>query len=86
MRRSAKRCEGTEVSYRDFRTGLTYRDVYQMLWSYSPDPHEWRYKRRGTVLGKWHQIKREMFDEYQRRLYQARNKETTNDYSRDNDV
>jgi hypothetical protein len=47
------------MNYDDFRTGLTYHDVYMMLW-------DRKYKRRHTVLGKWHQIKLEMWDEYQR--------------------
>lgn len=48
------------MSYDQFRTGLTYRDVYGMVW-------ERKYKRRGTVLGKWRQIKLEMYEEYLRR-------------------
>lgn len=52
--------------YDDFRTGLTFADVRQMLWSYDPDPSTWRHKRRHTVLGLWRQIKREMYDEFLR--------------------
>ena len=52
------------VSYEDFRTGLTYRDVYQMLWSGSDDPKDWRYKRRHTVLGCWHQLKLQLYAQY----------------------
>lgn len=52
------------VSYEKFRTGLTYRAVADMLWSGSPDPADWKYRRRGTVLGKWHQIKQEYYAEY----------------------
>lgn len=55
------------MTYEQFRTGLTYRDVYRMLWSSSDDPKTWRYKRRRTVLGMWRQIKQEMWREYQRR-------------------
>lgn len=43
------------------RTGLTYSCIYSMLWSGSDDPSTWRYKRRRTVLGLWHQIKREQW-------------------------
>jgi hypothetical protein len=39
------------------RTGLTYSCIYSMLWSSSDDSSQWRYKRRHTVLGLWHQIK-----------------------------
>lgn len=52
------------VSYEAFRTGLTYRDVYWMLWSADPDPSTWRHKGRGSVLGKWRQMKREMYAYY----------------------
>lgn len=40
--------------YDTFRTGLTYILVRRMI-----DPS--RYRRRGTVLGMWNQIKREMW-------------------------
>ena len=35
-----------------------------MLWSPNPDPDTWRYRRRHTVLGKWYQIKQEMWEEH----------------------
>lgn len=40
--------------YDKFRTGLRYYDVYQMAAGR-------KYRRRGTVLGLWHQLKLEMF-------------------------
>ncbi len=40
--------------YDSFRTGLTYLLVRRMI-----DPS--RYRRRGTVLGMWNQLKREQF-------------------------
>jgi len=40
--------------YDDFRTGLTYRQVRAMT-------TEKKYRRRGTVLGVWNQLKREMW-------------------------
>jgi hypothetical protein len=49
--------------YDKFRTGLTYDDVLSMLWSEEPDPKKWRYRRRGTVLGLWHQLKKEMYEQ-----------------------
>ena len=53
------------ISYKDFRTGLKYRDVYEMLWSYSEDNKDWHPGiSRHTVLGKWHEIKLEMYEEY----------------------
>lgn len=68
MSRYAGNCEvcvhcGT--TYGRFRTGLTYRDVWLMFWT-PPDAErsEWKHKRRRTVLGKWHQIKRELWSHH----------------------
>lgn len=57
-------CPGCGIRYRDFTTGLTYNDVHKMMWDTSPDPNEWRYKRRGTVLGLWHQTKMELWERH----------------------
>lgn len=53
--------------YDRFRTGLTYRQVRSMLWVADPDPSRWRYKRRHTVLGFWHQLKLALWFEMERR-------------------
>jgi len=54
--------------YKAFRTGLTFQDVFQMVWSHSDDPKDWPKGkaggRRHTVLGKWREIKLEMWDRY----------------------
>jgi hypothetical protein len=54
-------CSVCGISYRDFRTyqPLTYYEVWLMLWVPGDDSTQWRNKRRGTVLGRWHQIKQE---------------------------
>jgi len=54
-------CPICGITYQEFRTGLDYAEVRAMFWSPNPDPSTWRYKRRATVLGKWHQIKQEMW-------------------------
>lgn len=54
-------CPNCGIDYRNFRTGFSYADVYAMLWKPSHDSDEWMYKRRNTILGKWHQIKQEMW-------------------------
>lgn len=51
--------------YDKFRTGLTYQQVFDMLKDNSDDSSKWRYKKRGTVLGLWHQLKMEMWARYQ---------------------
>jgi len=47
--------------YDKFRTGLTYRDVWSMLADHSDDPADWRHKKRGTILGHWHQLKLQLY-------------------------
>lgn len=55
-------CPWCGTTYGAFRTGLKYKDVFQWLWSISPDPADWRYKRRRTILGRWHSFKKEMWE------------------------
>lgn len=57
-------CPHCGTLYKRFRTGLTYQDVFTMLKDYSDDRADWKYKRRGTVLGKWHQHKKELWQRH----------------------
>jgi hypothetical protein len=60
-----KNCpHGCGLNYRKLRTGLKYLDVYTMLMDYSDDPADWKNKRRGTVLGKWHEFKKQMWSHH----------------------
>lgn len=68
-----------ELNYDEFRTGLTFGEVRKMLWVQSTDPKDWRYKRRGTVLGMWRQIKQEMYAEYLRRRDECSHKNQSQD-------
>lgn len=52
------------IPYSEFRTGLTFAEVRSMLWVDSPDPKDWKYKRRGTVLGTWRAIKQQLYARY----------------------
>ncbi len=54
------------VPYEKYKTGLTYDDVYNKLWRDSDDPADWRYKGPSGVLGYWHELKQEMYDDYVR--------------------
>ncbi len=55
-------CPFCGVTYQRFRTGLTYRDVFQMLkHDNDPDPTTWTYKRRRRVLREWCGIKKSMW-------------------------
>jgi hypothetical protein len=49
--------------YDEFRTGLTFSQVKDMMKDNSDDPKDWRYKRRGTVLGFWHKWKMDAYGE-----------------------
>lgn len=63
-RGNAEQCPHCRVTYKRFRSGLTYQDVWSMLADNSPDPADWRYKRRRTILGAWHQFKRELWQRH----------------------
>ena len=62
---NSEACAGCGLTYGALRTGLEWSDIWIMYWTPQDAPSEtWRYKRRGTILGKWHQIKREMWAEH----------------------
>ena len=52
-------CPECGFKYKDLRSGHTFAEVKQMLWVASDDPKDWVYRRRGTVLGKWRELKLE---------------------------
>ena len=45
------------LTYNEFRTGLTYADVYNLIYHRA-------HKRRRGVLGAWRQLKQQMYAEY----------------------
>jgi hypothetical protein len=55
--------------YDSFRTGLKFADVKRWARSESENPKDWRYSRRGTVLGMWHAYKLQLYEEAVRRGY-----------------
>lgn len=60
------------MTYDTYRTGLTFRDVRQMLRVEAQHVFEREGRRmfvtRRTVLGRWHQIKRESYAATKREL------------------
>jgi hypothetical protein len=54
------------VPYEKFKTGLTYQTVYEMLYTGSDDPADWRYKGKSGVLGYWKELKTDMYKDYRR--------------------
>lgn len=57
-------CQTCGVKYQDFRTGLDFRTVREMMWVASDDTRDWKYKRRNGVLGYWRMIKLAMWNEH----------------------
>lgn len=55
--------DDSDNGYSVFRTGFTFRDVYQMLWL-EVEQNKRRHITRHTVLGKWREIKLKMYEEY----------------------
>lgn len=54
-----------EREYKKFRTGYTYKEFSDMLW-YQDEWHAAHHtRRRHSVLGKWREIKQEMWNHYQ---------------------
>ena len=79
-RRSGVECPYCGLDYDEMRTGLTYSDVYLLFWKGTEDSTQWVNKRRHTILGRWHQIKMEMWEEHlyfceQQAEYDARMKD-----------
>lgn len=62
------RCDGCSLAcrYKDFkvfdRTGFV--DIQQSLFVASENPEDWRYKRKGTVLGIMHKHKLELWGQH----------------------
>lgn len=54
-------CPICGILYDDFRTGEKFSTIKDMLWVGDEDPENWRYKRRNTVLGLWHQLKEKLW-------------------------
>ena len=58
-------CPHCGMKYDDFKTGLDFEAVKDMLWIQDSNPEYWRHKRRGSVLGLWFEIKRSMWADHQ---------------------
>jgi hypothetical protein len=53
------KCPVCGLTYGEFRTGMSYREVFGFLMDNSDDPADWHNKSRHTVLGKWHELKKQ---------------------------
>lgn len=59
-------CPGCGETYQGFRTGMTFSDVQQSLFVITDDKEQWKRKGRHMVLGKWMEIKKDMWAMHQR--------------------
>jgi transcription initiation factor TFIID subunit TAF12 len=53
-----------KITYKEFKTGFTFNDIRQMLKLEANRKYQrgiYMFITRHTVLGRWHQIKREMY-------------------------
>lgn len=57
-------CPWCGIAYDEFRTGWTFKEVWMMFWMMNQDSSTWKNKRRNTVLGRWREIKRHMWQEH----------------------
>ena len=63
----AQTCPHCGVLYRAFRTGMTYREVWAQFWRTEDDDRtRWHPKRRHTILGRWHEIKKDLWTDHVR--------------------
>lgn len=58
------KCPFCGLKYDDFRTGYTYKDIFNTFWVASDDQRLWKHKGRHTVLGRWMQTKRELWRDH----------------------
>jgi len=56
-----ERCPGCDLKYDNFRTGFTFAEVKNMMWTNDEDREKWRNRRRPAVLGFWMELKQNMW-------------------------
>ena len=54
-------CPVCKITYRQFRTGMTFASVKSDMYVSSENPDDWVYKRRNCVLRRWCKIKMMMW-------------------------
>ena len=54
-------CQKCNLTYCNFRTGYDFGSIRSLLWVNSENPNDWKHKRRRTVLGLWHEIKKNLW-------------------------
>lgn len=57
-----------QIEYRDFKTGMTFNEIRQMLKAEAKRKYQkgqYMFITRHTVLGRWHQLKKELWKNFQ---------------------
>jgi len=54
-------CPHCGLEYDDFKTGESFGSIKDSMFVASEDPSRWKYKRRHGVLGRWHDLKQELW-------------------------
>ena len=55
-------CSTCGITYARFRTGFSWGEIWLMFWTSEDTPREeWKRKSRGIILGRWHEIKQDMW-------------------------
>ncbi len=57
-----EKCPICGITYKEFRTGMTFADVKAEMYVSSEDSKDWVYKRKRCVLRRWRKIKRELWE------------------------
>jgi len=57
-------CPHCGLLYKDFKTGTSYAEIWLSMSDNSKDSADWKYKKRNTVMGKWFQIKQELWKKH----------------------
>jgi len=54
-------CPYCGLEYDDFKTGESFATIKESMYVADADPSKWKYKRRHGVLGRWHDLKQELW-------------------------
>jgi len=61
---SQDECPYCQMRYDHLNTGLSFQEIYGMMWVDSDDTSKWVYKTRRCVLRYWRKLKQEFWEEH----------------------
>lgn len=62
-------CPVCGITYKEFRTGMTFAEVKAEMYVSSEDSDDWVYKRRRCVLRRWRKIKIVLWEYHLKECY-----------------